>query len=72
MPHKRSEKKLSELLRQIDDDDLHNRLKAIEILGDHGDEICLKELRAKMSLMHDEYQSLIIAIGKLKNRLGVK
>jgi HEAT repeat protein len=72
MSHQIPEMDLGQLLRQLDDDDLRKRIRAIEILGDCGDEVCLTELRAKMSLMHDEYQSLIAAIGKLKKRLGVK
>ncbi|HVO75513.1 MAG TPA: hypothetical protein VMT35_15900 [Ignavibacteriaceae bacterium] len=67
-----SNKKLEILIRQLDCDDLRKRIKAIETLGEIGDELCLSELRSRMQLMHDEYQALIIAIGKLKRYLNVK
>jgi hypothetical protein len=67
--HNESEYDLDKLIRQINSEDLRKRIKAIETLGNVGDELCLKELREKMKIMHDEYQALIVAIGKLKKRL---
>jgi HEAT repeat protein len=66
------EKVLTKLIRQLESDDLHKRVKAIKNLGDIGDESCLHELRNRMKYLHDEYMALIIAIGKLKKRLRVK
>jgi HEAT repeat protein len=67
-----NETKLIKILRQLDSDDMHKRIKSINTLAEIGDEICLRELRIRLKSMHDEYQALIIAIGKLKQRLGVK
>lgn len=49
--------------------DLDYRLTSIEILGDIGDERALNALRGRMALIGKEYQSLIIAAGKLKRKL---
>ena len=67
-----SESKLVKLLNQLDNDNIHKRINAITTLGEVGDELCLQELRDRMKFMHDEYQALIIAIGKLKKRLEIK
>ena len=72
MPRSTGNKKLEILIRQLDSDDLRKRIKAIEILGEIGDELCLSELRSRMQSIHDEYQAMIISIGKLKKHLKVK
>lgn len=72
MSRSSQEQELPRLLRQLDSDDMHKRINAIEALGDVGDDICLQELRIRMKLLHDEYQAFIVAVGKLKKRLGVK
>jgi hypothetical protein len=54
------------------DDDLDERLTTIEVLGELGDAGTLKALRAQMTLVGKEYHALVIAVGKLKKRLGVK
>lgn len=72
MPAENNDKGLTILIRQLDSDDLHERVRAIETLGEIGDELCLQELRKRMRYMHEEYQALIIAVGRLKRRLHVK
>ena len=67
-----TELNLTRIIKQLDKTDIQKRINVITTLGENGDEICLQELRERMKLMHDEYQALIIAIGKLKKRLGVK
>lgn len=54
------------------DDDLDERLTTIEVLGEIRDEGTLKALREQMALVGKEYHTLVIAVGKLKERLGVK
>ena len=54
------------------DDDLDERLTTIEVLGEIRDEGTLKALRAQMALVGKKYHPLVIAVGKLKERLGVK
>jgi HEAT repeat protein len=72
MPAEDNDRGLAILIRQLDSDDLHKRVKAIETLGEIGDELCLQELRTRMRYIHEEYQALIIAVGTLKKRLHVK
>jgi hypothetical protein len=47
-------------------------MKAIQVLGEQGDEVCLQELRKLLHGISEEHQALIIAIGKLKRRLKIK
>ena len=54
------------------DDDLDERLTAIEVLGENGDEEALRALRKRMTIIAKEHQALVIAVGKLKRKLGVK
>lgn len=63
---------VSEYIRQLDDEDQHVRINAINHLGDMGDELCLKELRQRLKEMTPEHQALIIAVAKLKKELGIK
>jgi HEAT repeat protein len=61
-----------ELLEMLADDDLDDRLTAIQVLGEIGDEEALKILRERLAVVNEEITALIVAVGKLKRRLGVK
>jgi len=61
-----------ELLEMLAGDDLDDRLTAIQVLGEIGDEEALKILRERLALVNEEITALIVAVGKLKRRLGVK
>jgi HEAT repeat protein len=63
---------LNNYLSQLDDEIPEVRVNAINQLGETGDELCLKELRRRLKDMTQEYQALIIAVGKLKQSLGIK
>ena len=63
---------ISKYLCQLDDNDQDKRIKAINILGESGDELCLKELRERLKFLNRENQALIIAVGKLKKSFGIK
>jgi hypothetical protein len=62
----------SELLAMLHSDDLDDRLWSSQILGEVGDEEALKALRERMALVNEELCALVVAVGKLKKRLGVK
>jgi hypothetical protein len=66
------ELQINQCLRDIFNEDMEVRVEAINRLGEIGDELCLKELRTQLKLINNEHQALIMAIGKLKQRLGVK
>jgi hypothetical protein len=51
---------------------LEERMMAIELLGEVGDQRALKALRVRMIPVNQELAALIIAVGKLKRRLGEK
>jgi HEAT repeat protein len=61
-----------ELLGMLAGDDLEDRLTAIQVLGEIGDEKALKALRERLAVVNEEITALIVAVGKLKRRLGVK
>jgi HEAT repeat protein len=61
-----------ELLEMLADDDLDDRLTAIQVLGEIGDEEALKILRERLAVVNEEITALIVAVGKLKRRLEVK
>ena len=61
-----------ELLEMLAGDDLDDRLTAIQVLGEIGDEEALKILRERLALVNEEITALIVAVEKLKRRLGVK
>jgi len=61
-----------ELLEMLAGDDLDDRLTAIQVLGEIGDEEALKILRERLAVVNEEITALIVAVGKLKRRLGVK
>jgi hypothetical protein len=63
---------ISKYIRELDDDDPEVRINAINELGDNGDELCLKELRARLKNINSEHMALIVAVGKLKKSLGLK
>jgi HEAT repeat protein len=63
---------ISKCIRELDDEDQEVRINAINRLGESGDELCLKELRARLKTISNEHLALIIAVGKLKKELGIK
>jgi hypothetical protein len=60
------------LLEMLDSDNLDDRLMAIGILWETGDESALSMLREWMAVVNKELYALVVAVGKLKRRLGVK
>jgi len=63
---------IRELLEMLAGDDLDDRLTAIQVLGEIGDEEALKALRERLAVVNEEITALIVAVGKLKRKLGVK
>lgn len=63
---------IGDLLTILGDHDLNERVAAIQILGEIGDEDTLRILRERLALANKETAALIIAVGKLKKKLGVK
>ena len=66
------DQEISTYIRQLYEEDQEVRIHAITQLGNVGDELCLKELREQLKYINKEHQALIIAVGKLKKKLGVK
>lgn len=66
------DEQINNFLRQLDDDDQEIRIHAINQLGESGDELSLKELRARLKDLSKEHQALIIAVAMLKRELGIK
>ena len=62
---------LNKYIREMYDEDEIIRVEAINQLGEIGDELCLRELRERLKFITCEHQALIIAVGKLKKKLGV-
>jgi HEAT repeat protein len=62
----------TELMEMLASQDLDDRLMAIRVLGEIGDEAALGALRAQMTRPLQEYFALTVAVGKLRERLGVK
>ena len=58
-----------DLLDMFASDDLEDRLMAIEILGETGDEEALSLLRQRLALINRELDVLAAAVGRLKHRL---
>jgi len=58
-----------DLLDMLASDDLEDRLMAIEVLGETGDEEALALLRQRLSLVNRELNTLVAAVGKLNHRL---
>ena len=65
-------KQLRDLLALLDSEKVDERVAAIEVLGEIGDARTLKLLRERLASMNKEMYSLIVAVGKMKKRLGVK
>ena len=63
---------IRELLEMLAGDDLDDRLTAIQVLGEIGDEEALRVLRERLAVVNEELTALIVAVGKLKRRLAVK
>ncbi len=63
---------IAELLAMLDSDSLPERLTAIQALGDVGDLAALQKLRERLHRVNQELQALVIAVGKLKKRLGAQ
>lgn len=61
-----------DLLDMLASDDLEDRLMAIEVLGETGDEEALSLLRQRLALVNRELGALVTAVGKLKHRLEVE
>jgi HEAT repeat protein len=61
----------TELMEMLASQDVDERLTAIQILGEIGDEAALGALRAQMTRPLEEYFALSVAVGRLKKRLGV-
>ncbi len=66
------EEQLAELLVMLESESRQERLTAIRALGEIGDLTALQKLRERLGPVNRELQELIIAVGKLKKRLGVK
>lgn len=66
------DKQINDCLHNLSSEDQRMRIAAINKLGDIGDELCLKELREQLKELSVEHQALIIAVGKLKRKLGIK
>lgn len=63
---------IRELLEILDSDDLDESLMGIQLLGEIGDEVALRVLRERLASVNEEVYALIVAVGKLKRKLGVK
>jgi len=64
--------RVGELIAMLDADDLDDRLAAIKLLSDVGDEDALRVLRARLAAINKEFGALVVAADKLKKRLGVR
>jgi HEAT repeat protein len=58
-----------DLLDMLASDDLEDRLMAIEVLGETGDEEALNLLRQRLALINRELGALLTAVDRLKHRL---
>ncbi len=56
----------------LDSENLEKRVAAIETLGEIGDADVLRQLRGRLTLISKEHYALVVAVGKLKKRLGVE
>ena len=64
--------KINAMINLLGSNHLEDRLMAINILGEIGDETALKKLREKLVIVNQELQALITAVGKLKNKINLK
>ncbi len=63
---------IRQLLALLESGVLDDRIRAIEALGEIGDEAALAALGARLAPASRELQALVVAVGKLKKRRGVK
>ena len=63
---------IENLLDLLENEDIETRLSAIEILGHIGDERALQRLRERLGPVNQELKALVIAVGSLKRKHGVK
>lgn len=63
---------IDELMKMLESRNLDERLMAIELLGEVGDQRALKAIRVRMAPVNKELAALITAVGKLKRSLGDK
>ncbi len=63
---------ISKLIKMLNSENLDDRVIATHILGEEGDLKALTRLRERLSYTGKELQALVIAVGKLKRKLGVK
>ena len=63
---------LRELMQLLKSNDLNDRLLAIQALGEIGVEAALQALRERMVPVNEELGALVVAVGNLKRRLGMK
>lgn len=63
---------IPELMEKLSSQHLDDRLMAIQVLGEIGDEEALGALRARMISPLEEYYALSVAVGKLKQKLGAR
>ncbi len=63
---------IKELLEALGSPDPTERLAAIQILGEIGDEEALRRLRERLVKLNQEMYVLVVAVGELKKRLGKK
>lgn len=61
-----------ELLAMLDADDLEDRLVAIRALSELGDHEALRILRGRMAQVNKEFGALVVAVDKLKKKLGTR
>ncbi len=59
-----------DLLDMLASDDLEDRLMAIEVLGETGDEEALNLLRQRLTLVKSELDALTAAVDRLKFNLS--
>ena len=65
-------KQIEQLVQMLDSENLEQRVTAIETLGEIGDADVLRRLRERLALVGKEHYALVVAVGKLKRRLGEK
>jgi HEAT repeat protein len=63
---------LDQLLADLYAPDLDDRLAAIRALSESGDEDALHVLRGRLAAVNKEFGALVVAVDKLKKKLGVR
>lgn len=73
MPVKENESNpIAEMSEMLNSGELDDRLAAARALGEIGDESALKLLRERLNAVSKEHYALVVAVGKLKKKLGAK